>query len=139
MMEVKSVTLGALAYTLCTFLLAVVWHVVLFRDKYQAFGYFEGEPSFVIGLATILIQGFVLSWLYPFVSFKGPGIVRGLKYSLLMGIFFWTSHVLAFVAKQVVNDSMLFIAMESFYLLLQFGIYGVLIGLIYAKQVEQDV
>ena len=124
---------GAFAYTLVTFPLAVIWHVAIFKEQYQSFGYFEGEPSFLIGLLTIIIQGIVLSFLYPFVKFNGSAYVRGLKYSLLIGLFFWTSHVLAFVAKQVISNPMLFITMESFYLLLQFGIFGVLIGLIYAK------
>jgi len=137
-MNNKLALLGTLAYTLVTFPLAVIWHVVLFEDKYHAFGYFEGEPSFVLGLLTIIIQGFVLSFLYPFVKFKGQGIIRGLKYSLLIGVFFWSSHVLAFVAKQVVDSSFSFVAMESFYLLLQFGIYGLLIGKIYGKVLEQN-
>ena len=34
--------LGAAAYTVCTFSLAVVWHVVLFKERYESFGYFEG-------------------------------------------------------------------------------------------------
>lgn len=130
-MQTKQITLGALAYTLITFPLAVIWHVVIFEKQYQSFGYFEGEPDFALGLLTIVIQGFVLSFLYPYVSFEGRGVVRGLKYSLLIGLFFWTSHVLAFVAKQDINNALLFIAMESVYLVLQFGIYGVLIGLIY--------
>ncbi|MEJ2680712.1 MAG: hypothetical protein P8144_04310, partial [Gammaproteobacteria bacterium] len=58
---------------------------------------------------------------------------RGLKYSLLIGVFFWSSHVLAFVAKQVIQNAVGFVAMESFYLVLQFGIYGVLIGNIYSR------
>ena len=137
-MSHKSTLLGTLAYTLVTFPLAVIWHVVLFEDKYHSFGYFEGEPSFVLGLLTIIIQGFVLSFLYPYVKFKGYGIGRGLKYSLLIGVFFWSSHVLAFVAKQVVDSSLSFVAMESFYLIIQFGVYGLLIGKIYGKVLEQN-
>lgn len=120
-----------------TFPLAVVWHVVLFEEKYRVFGYFEGEPSFILGLATIIIQGCILSFLYPYVAFSGKGIARGLKYSLLVGLFFWSSHVLAFVAKQVVASSLSFVIMESFYLLLQFGIYGILIGIIFSKSLNQ--
>ncbi len=136
-MNHKSTLLGALAYTLVTFPLAVIWHVVLFEDKYHSYGYFEGEPSFVLGLLTIIIQGYVLSFLYPYVKFKGQGIKRGLKYSLLIGVFFWSSHVLAFVAKQVVDSSLSFVVMESFYLLIQFGVYGLLIGKIYGRALEQ--
>lgn len=133
-MNRKKVLLGTIAYTLTTFPLAVIWHVVLFEEKYKMFGYFEGEPSFILGLLTILIQGFILSSLYPLFNISGQGISKGLKYSLIIGFFFWSSHVLAFVAKQVVGSTPMFIIMESFYLLIQFGIYGVLIGLIYRNE-----
>lgn len=130
-MNPKLVLQGTIAYTLVTFPLAVVWHVVLFEEKYQAFGYFEGEPNFLLGLITILIQGLVLSFLFPLVRLKGSAISKGLKFSCVVGLFFWSSHVLAFIAKQVVASSLSFFLMESFFLALQFGIYGILIGLIY--------
>ncbi len=56
----------------------------------------------------------------------------------MIGAFFWTSHVLAFVAKQAVPDAWLFVAMETLYLTLQFGIFGVWIGLIY-RSTEEEV
>ncbi len=133
-MNLKLSLIGTAAYTLVTFPLAILWHVVCFKDIYTNLGYFEGEPNFLLGLLTIMIQGAVLSGLYPYLNFAGNSIFCGLKYSLVMGGFFWTSHVLAFVAKQTVNNAMLFITMETFYLFLQFGIFGVLIGLIYSKQ-----
>ncbi len=135
-MNLRTTLLGTLAYTLVTFPLAVVWHVVLFEEKYHAFGYFDGDPSFVLGFLTILIQGFMLSFLFPHFNLSGNGISKGVKYSLLVGVFFWSSHVLAFVAKQVIDSSLSFIFMESFYLLIQFGIYGVLIGLIHNNTLE---
>ena len=130
-MHFKPTLFATLAYTGTTFPLAIVWHVVLFKAQYQTFGYFTAEPNFILGLLTILIQGFILSLLYPYVAFSGTGIIRGLKYALLMGGFFWTSHVLAFVAKQAVNNALFFILIESVYLSLQFGIYGILLGLIF--------
>ncbi len=132
-MSVKPILAGAFAYTLVTFPLAVVWHILLFEERYKVFGYFQGEPSFLLGFVTILIQGAVLSFLYQFINFSGNGVIRGLKYSLLIGVFFWTSHVLAFVARQIIQNPIGFVAMESFYLLLQFGIYGILIGIIFSK------
>ena len=71
--------------------------------------------------------------LYPFVKFAGQSVVRGLKYSMIIGVFFWSSHVLEFVAKQIVSNSFTFVVMESFYLLLRLLIFGMLIGLIYSK------
>lgn len=40
---------GMAAYTVGTFLLAVIRHVLLFEPQYRSFGYFEGEPSFLLG------------------------------------------------------------------------------------------
>lgn len=133
-MKSKKIVLGVVAYTVGTFSLAVTWHIVLFEEIYRSFGYFEGEPSFLLGLLTILIQGVVLSTLYPMVRLSGSGIRRGLKFTMLVGTFFWTSHVLAFLAKQAVEASLLFAAMETFYLVLQFGLYGILLGLIFRSE-----
>jgi hypothetical protein len=130
-MKTKKIILGALSYTIATFALAVTWHVLMFEDRYRSFGYFEGDPSFVIGFISILLQGMILSLIYPLVQLAGSGILRGIKFSLLMGLFFWTSHVLAFIAKQPVRNIGLFVTMETVYLALQFGLFGVLIGLIY--------
>ena len=138
-MALKPVLLGTAAYTLVTFPIAIIWHILLFEQLYLSFSYIEGEPSFLLGFITILIQGFVLSVFYPYVSLAGRPLVRGIKYALLLGVFFWTSHVLAFIAKQSIVNPLLFIAMESFYLLLQFGIYGGLIGLIYQNQERKNL
>lgn len=130
----KSTIYGTLAYTATTFPLAVIWHVVLFEKEYQAFGYFNGEPSFALGFITIVIQGLVLSFLFPFVSFSGGGVKRGLKYSAVLGLFFWSSHVLALLAKQPMFQPLSFALMETFYLLMQFAIYGLCLGVIFNKQ-----
>ena len=127
----KEVLLATLGYTISTFALAVGWHVVLFERQYQAFGYFEGKPSFLIGLITIILQGLILSILFPMVRLTGSAVARGLKFSAIIGLFFWTSHVLAFVAKQSVPQASMFVLMESLYLVLQFGVFGLLLGIIH--------
>ncbi len=130
-MNPKKILFGTTAYTIGTFTLAVVWHILIFGDQYRSFGYFEGEPSFVIGFVTILLQGVILSALFPMVKLSGTSILRGIKFSFLVGAFFWTSHVLAFISKQPVQNVELFVAMETVYLALQFGLFGLLIGAIY--------
>lgn len=131
----KRIALGTIAYTVGTFALAVLWHIVLFEDRYRSFGYIEDEPNFLLGFTTILIQGAVLSVLFPLVRLADNGVVRGLKFAALTGAFFWTSHVLAFIAKQNVPDTGMFVAMETLYLGLQFGLFGILIGLIHRRSV----
>ena len=132
-MRMKIAILGTLAYTLATFPLAVLWHVVLFESRYQAFGYFDGEPSFALGFLSIVVQGLVMSLLFPLLQFTGNEIVRGLKFAALMGVFLWTSHVIALMAKQTIVNPGGFLVMESAYLALQFLVFGLLIGMIQKK------
>ena len=133
-MHPKKLILGAAAYTVCTFSLAVVWHVLLFKERYESFGYFEGEPNFLVGLLTIVLQGILLCTLFPMLKPTGSSLHRGLKFSLVVGAFFWTSHVLAFVAKQEVPGVSAFIWMESVYLLLQFALFGLVLGAIHRER-----
>ena len=135
-MNIKKIVLGTVAYTVVTFTIAVVWHVVIFESQYLTFGYFNGQPNFLLGFFTILLQGILLSILYPIVKLSGTDIARGMKFALLIGLFFWTSHVLAFLAKQDVNGSMMFAGMETLYLAVQFGLFGLLISRVYPTQVS---
>jgi len=87
-MEKKPIFLGTVAYTLVTFPLAVVWHIVFFKPLYESFGYFGGEPNFFLGFISIFVQGAILSIGYALTTFSGWPIVRGLKYALFHGQFF---------------------------------------------------
>jgi len=131
MMNAKKLILGTAAYTICTFSLAVGWHVLLFKERYESFGYFEGEPNFLVGLLSIVLQGLLLSTLFPMLKTEGSSFRRGIQFALITGAFFWTSHVLAFVAKQQVAGTAAFVGMETLYLVLQFGLFGLCIGFIH--------
>ena len=134
MMTAKKLISGAAAYTICTFSLAVGWHVLLFKERYESFGYFEGEPNFLLGLLTIVLQGVLLCTLFPMLKAGGSSYQRGVKFALITGAFFWTSHVLAFVAKQEVPGASAFVFMETLYLALQFGVFGLCIGFIHREE-----
>jgi len=137
-MNAKKLILGTTAYTICTFSLAVGWHVLLFKERYESFGYFEREPDFLLGLLTIVLQGVLLSTLFPMLKTEGTSFRRGIKFALITGAFFWTSHVLAFVAKQKVPEVSAFIWMETAYLLLQFGLFGLIIGVIHREEIQTE-
>ena len=67
--------------------MAVIWQVLLFEQKYIEFGYLDGDPTFLVGLASVAAQAAVLSYLYAYVGFSGSAIIRGLKFTLLLGLF----------------------------------------------------
>jgi len=126
----KTTIYGALAYLLVTFPLAVLWHLFIFGNTYDIIGYIDAEPNFLFGFLSILFQGLLLSYGYRFVKNYDP-----LKYAALIGVFFWTSHVLAFAAKGNLEMEPTFFFLETIYLTLQFGIYGLLLKQI-TKRVE---
>jgi len=129
----KKTLLAATGYVVVVFPLALGWHLGLFEETYQAFGYFEGEPNVLAGLAAIVIQGLVLAVIYPLFRPGRAGFARAFQYAGLMGLFFWTSHVLALVAKQNVPNAGSFIAMETAYLVVQFGLFALVLGWIYRR------
>lgn len=122
---------AAAAYIVIVFPLALGWHLGLFKQKYESFGYFAGKPNIPAGLAAIVIQGVALALIFPLFHTGSAGLMRALQFAGLMGLFFWTSHVLALVAKQDVPNASGFIAMETGYLVLQFGLFALALGLIY--------
>ena len=126
------VGLGTLAYTAVTFVWAVVWHAGFFRPQYEAWGYIDADPNFGLGLLSIAAQGVILSWLYPRVGFSGGAMMRGLKFGFSVGAFYWTCHVLAFAAKEDAANAPLFFLLETVYLSVQFGVFGLVIGKIHA-------
>ncbi len=133
----KQQFMAALAYPLIVFPLAIVWHLVLFKDSYMAFGYFDGEPNIAVGLASMVVQGAVLAVIYPMFRLGRDGLARATKFAALLGLFFWTSHVLALVAKQNVPQAGTYILMETVYLCLQFGLFAVVLALIF-REAERD-
>lgn len=123
--------LSAAAYIAIVFPLALAWHIGLFKEKYVTFGYLTEEPNIAVGLAVIVIQSLALAMIYPFFQTGSVGFLRAFQFAGLMGLFFWTSHVLALVAKQNVPNASGFIALETGYLILQFGLFAIALGLIY--------
>ena len=127
--NMKKVVTAIAGYTIGTFVLAVVWHIVLFKKQYEMFQYIETEPNFALGLSSILLQAIVLSLFYQHIHARLQ--LSAFHYVAVMGIFFWTSHVLAFIAKQDVANAHLFVGMETVYLALQFGLYGLILRWLY--------
>ena len=127
----RQMVLAAVGYTLIVFPLALIWHVGLFEQAYHAFGYFDGEPNIPLGLLTIVLQGVLLSIMYPVFSTGKRSFSQAARFCILVGAFFWTSHVLALLAKQNVPDATRFVAMESLYLGLQFGAFAIVLGVVF--------
>ncbi len=127
-MSVKQFLLGIGVYAAATFPVAYVWHLVLFESTYAELGYFTREPIVAIGFAAIVLQGACLSFAYPrFAPGQSP-LAEGLRFGLGAGFFLWTSQVLAFTAKHEVSPISTWLAIETVYFAVQFGLVGLAYG-----------
>ena len=134
MLDMKKIVLGTLSYAAITFPLAYVWHLVAFKATYDKLGYFSREePIIVFGFFAILMQGAILSLIYPFLC-RGMSFGKGaMTIALVMGVYHWTMHVLAAAAKQAIEPLPLWFGFETAYLAIQFTLAGLLLAIVYRK------
>lgn len=135
-MNMKLILFSTMIYVITIFPITALWHVGLFQELYLEFGYFNKEETFIAGIAgliNIFVQGFILAILYSKTQFAGTHIMRGLKFSGIIFVFYFTLQVVNFVVRKEINDIPFFILMETTYMVIQFGVYGVLMGILYSK------
>jgi len=131
----RSFWLGFAAYVLPTFPIAFVWHLVLFEQKYQALRVYRDEPVIPLGLASMLVQGAIFSWLFPrvFPQNSGSFLKDGLLYGLGAGLLSWSFTTLAVAAKNAMTSVPDYMLLESAFTILQFAVAGPLIALAYRR------
>lgn len=125
------ILLGALAYIIVTFPLAILWHMKIFRTKYMQWKYFGDDVKPILGLCSMIVQGLILSYGYSVLAVDHSSVRAGILYALGMGLFLWSAHVLAAMGKSSAIRHLEFFTMETVYLLIQFGVFGILISYIY--------
>jgi len=125
--------LGMAAYLVPTFPIAFVWHLLLFEPNYHALQIYRPDPIIPFGLASMIIQGIVFSWVFPraFAGSSGSVLKNGLLYGLGAGLLSWSFTTLAVAAKHPMASISDFVVLETGFTALQFLIVGPLIALAY--------
>lgn len=126
--------LAVLVYVVPSMLLAVPWHLMWFKQEYHDFGiYTRADPIIPLGLATMLIQGIVMAWIYPRWYRGGVPALEGIKFSLLIGLFLFSVSTVATIAKVEVTDPWRFVLLSGIFHAIQFTVTGAGIGLVFGK------
>lgn len=131
-MDTKKFAWTVVAYVAVSFVLGFTWHLVLFKDAYHGFGVYTREPPiFAFGVGSMVLQGLILAYLYPFMNRGARPVLTGVRFGLLMGAYMWSVTVLAFAAKTHVNALSAFFTLGTLFHLIQFLVAGALIGWIH--------
>ncbi|MBI3291975.1 MAG: DUF1761 domain-containing protein [Elusimicrobia bacterium] len=125
---------ATLGYAVVTLVLGMIWHFVWFHNLYHQLGiYNRQEPIIPLGMLSMLIQGLVLAYLYPFFYKAGHPITQGITYGLLMGLYMYSVSTLANAAKIVVAPISTWLGIQALFHAVQFVLAGALIGLAYGR------
>ncbi|HEY3404965.1 MAG TPA: hypothetical protein VGK59_16365 [Ohtaekwangia sp.] len=126
--------LMVLAYLVPTMILGMVWHFVWFSELYERLGiYNRKDPIIPLGFTSMFVQGLVIAYLYPYYAEQKPSLVKGVKFSLVMGFFLFSVSTLANAAKIEVTSMMDWLWVQLLFTLIQFSTVGLFIGLIFRK------
>ena len=131
--SLRSFWLGMAAYLAPTFPIAFIWHLVLFEPNYHALQIYRADPIIPFGLASMIIQAIVFSWVFPraFAGSSGSVLKNGLLYGLGAGLLSWSFTTLAVAAKHPMASITDYVLLETAFTVLQFLIVGPLIALAY--------
>ena len=134
----KKFVYAALVYVVISMMLGMAWHFIFFKELYHSLGiYNRAEPIIPLGLASMVIQGIILAYLYPFFDKDGKGVVAGVKFGLLMGLFLFSVSTLANAAKIEVTSMSSWLMIQTAFHAIQFILAGAGIGLVYEKRHEK--
>ena len=121
-------------YIVTSMALGMAWHFVFFKELYESLGiYNRGEPIIPLGLTSMVIQGFILAYLYPLFDRDGRGLIAGIRFGLLMGLFLFSVSTLANAAKIEVTSISSWLMIQTAFHVVQFLLAGAGIGLVYQK------
>lgn len=126
--------LAVLAYVVATFATQATSHFAVNSQHYAAVGYLRSEPIFALGVSAMLIQGVILSLFYSRSEWASRSIMSSVVFSWLAGAFLVSYISLAEAAKYTVPGISSWLITEIGSGFVQFTIYGVLMGLIHARQ-----
>ncbi|MBK6897495.1 MAG: hypothetical protein IPH06_12985 [Alphaproteobacteria bacterium] len=119
---------AVLAYILPTFPLGYLWHLVVFKDTYDALEVYRADIIIPFGILSMVIQGCVWAFIYSRL-FAGETVLRGAaKFMMLAVPLAWSFLVIVIAAKHQMASVSGFVLIESGFTLLQYLVVSPLIA-----------
>lgn len=128
--------LAVAAYLLPTFPLGYVWHLVLFKAKYDELHLYRAEVIIPLGLTTMIIQAILFAWVYPRVcsTRRDAWIASAAQFFAVFGVLAWSFTTLPVAAKYQMASVPQFMMLESAFTVVHFAIVSPLIAFVYREQ-----
>ncbi len=127
--------MATISYVVLTMAIAYPWHMMWFHDLYIELGaYTRVEPNIPLGMLSMLVQGIVIAYLYPFFYRSGNAILNGVTFSLIMGLVVYSVMGFAMAAKVDINPISTYLIYNAVFQFIQYVVTGIALGIIYGKK-----
>ena len=129
----KRTVIGTLLFIIVSFASQSISHFVINAEHYASIPFMRKEPIFALGFLTMIMQGIVLSYLFGLYSKNEFTIKKGFLFGLIISALFVSYPTLVEPAKYQVTHISSWILVEGSVGLIQFCLFGILLGMSFAK------
>ncbi len=130
----RTFVLAVLAFVVPTFPLGYLWHLVLFKDYYDALQVYRTDIVIPFGILSMIIQGCAWAFIYARL-FAGESVVRGAaKFMALAVPLAWSFLVIVIAAKHQMTSVSGFVWIETGFTLLQYLVVSPLIAWAFSQR-----
>ena len=133
-MNTKKYLLGVTAFIIVGFMIAAIWHFILFAQVYDSLKIYTIKPIIPLGFISFILEGFAFVYVFQLFRRGEKPILEGLIFGCVVyGIIMGGVGVLAEGAKHYVTSLSTWLLVEGAFYLITGGIIGAILGLIYGK------
>jgi len=108
-------------------------HFVINKEHFAEIRFMRAEPMISLGLLVMVIQGLILTLGLTRLTPSGATIRDGFTVSLAFGLFLATYTAIVEPSKYAVPSIPAWMMVEGLAGVIQFSVFGVLLGLIHQK------
>jgi hypothetical protein len=127
----RRIGLAALAHLVPTFALGFIWHLVAFKDYYDALAMYRRDVIIPFGFLAMSLQALLFAWMFDSAFARAPVSVwgRGAAFAAFGAVLSWSFTTLSVAAKNVMTSVPDYLLIESAFTVVQWAIVGPLMAL----------
>ena len=125
--------LSSLAFMVVSFAVQGSSHLAINKAHYDSVDFTRSEPLIPLGLLVMALQGGIISLVLSRIAEDRVAIRDGITTSIAFGLFLVAYIAIAEPAKYAVPSIPVWFTTEALSGLIQFTVYGVVLGFIHQK------
>jgi hypothetical protein len=116
----KRIAIAALCYLIPTFVLGFGWHLVVFKDFYDALAIYRKDVIVPFGFLAMSIQALLFAWIHARVfAAWSETAARAFGYGAFGAALSWSYTTISVAAKNVMSSVPSYLLIESGFTVMQ--------------------